>query len=61
MNDDDVIWPIKPLLYYGPRGQDGLLALYQFNTDTGWDYPIRSWGSLTEPMQPKYYLKKHLL
>jgi hypothetical protein len=22
---------------------------------------IRSWGSLTEPMQPKYNIKKHLL
>ena len=53
MNDYDVIWPIKPLLYYGPRGP---LQVFDISTD-----PIRSWGSLTEPMQPKYNIKKHLL
>ena len=41
--DYDVIWPIKPLLYY----QDGV------------DYPIRLWNH-HRPMQPKYYLKRHL-
>ena len=34
----------------------GPLQVFDISTD-----PIRSWGSLTEPMQPKYYLKKHLL